>query len=134
MKMGIGLAAGIVMMGLGYQVQAAGTLHSQSTPALIEKGRAVYSVNCQMCHGEKGDGNGPAGAMMKPKPRTFSDIKGYKGKYKGFKAHEPQGLFETATKGLPGTSMPGYAHLSEEDRWALAHYITDAFIKTAAKK
>jgi mono/diheme cytochrome c family protein len=25
------------------------------------------------CHGDKGDGNGPAGAVLTPKPRDFTD-------------------------------------------------------------
>ena len=51
------------------------------TPELLEKGKTVYTVNCMTCHGEKGDGNGPAGQYMNPKPRDFA-----KEKFKGGKS------------------------------------------------
>ena len=37
------------------------------------KGEAHYKTLCISCHGEKGDGNGPAGASMNPKPGNFTD-------------------------------------------------------------
>lgn len=37
------------------------------------KGEAQYKTLCVSCHGEKGDGNGPAGAAITPKPTNFTD-------------------------------------------------------------
>ncbi len=37
------------------------------------KGETHYKTLCIACHGEKGDGNGPAGAAMNPKPGNFTD-------------------------------------------------------------
>jgi cytochrome c oxidase cbb3-type subunit 3 len=37
------------------------------------KGEANYKTLCVSCHGEKGDGNGPAGAALNPKPTNFTD-------------------------------------------------------------
>lgn len=37
------------------------------------KGEANYKTLCVACHGEKGDGNGPAGAALNPKPGNFTD-------------------------------------------------------------
>ena len=37
------------------------------------KGEATYKTMCVSCHGEKGDGNGPAGAALTPKPTNFTD-------------------------------------------------------------
>ncbi len=37
------------------------------------KGEAQYKTFCVSCHGEKGDGNGPAGAALTPKPTNFTD-------------------------------------------------------------
>ena len=87
-----------------------------ATPTLLEKGKAVFAVNCLTCHGENGDGMGPAGQYLNPKPRNFAKDK-FK---KGDKADQ---IFQTITKGLDGTAMVSFAHLSEEDRWALAHYV-----------
>ncbi len=37
------------------------------------KGAEKYKTLCVSCHGEKGDGNGPAGAALTPKPTNFTD-------------------------------------------------------------
>lgn len=37
------------------------------------KGEAKYKTLCVSCHGEKGDGNGPAAAALNPKPTNFTD-------------------------------------------------------------
>lgn len=87
-----------------------------STPALLEKGKAAYTTNCLSCHGEKGDGKGPAGAYMKPAPRNFATDK--------FKAGDKvDAVFNTITKGLPNTAMVAFGYLSEEDRWGLSYYV-----------
>ena len=41
------------------------------TEELVAKGRAAYEVACASCHGTLGDGNGPAGQYLNPKPRQF---------------------------------------------------------------
>ncbi|MDZ4678591.1 MAG: cytochrome c [Oligoflexia bacterium] len=88
----------------------------KATPQLLEKGKASYMINCLTCHGEKGDGNGVAGQYMNPKPRDFAKAKFKKGK-------KPEQIFNTLTKGMDGTSMASFASLSEEERWAVAHYV-----------
>jgi mono/diheme cytochrome c family protein len=44
------------------------------------QGRSIYENKCQMCHGPKGDGNGPAAAAFNPKPASFTDSKFWKQK------------------------------------------------------
>lgn len=38
-----------------------------------KKGETSYKQFCVACHGEKGDGNGPAAASLTPKPTSFAD-------------------------------------------------------------
>lgn len=97
----------------------------KSTPQLIEKGKAAYATNCEMCHGSKGDGNGPAGAAMNPKPRDFS------GPFKNGK--KPAEVFKSISEGLAGTAMAGFAHIPEEDRWGIVYHVL-SFDKPAKKK
>ena len=89
-----------------------------SSPEMIAKGKAAFTTNCVVCHGDKGDGNGVAGAALNPKPANFTDA-AYK--YKG--GNTPEKLFKTVSEGLPGTAMTAFGHLPEQDRWALVHYI-----------
>jgi DMSO reductase family type II enzyme heme b subunit len=114
-----------------------------AAPALVgaqagdaNAGKAVYQLKCVGCHGEKGDGKGPAAELLVPQPRDFtSGI--YKIRTTAGKAPSDQDLFKVITDGMPGTSMPSWAVLSEKDRWNLVAYIkafaADKF-KEAPKK
>src|SRR5262250_543949 len=45
----------------------------QTSPQIrqLELGRTVYATYCVGCHGERGDGAGPAARFLNPKPRDF---------------------------------------------------------------
>jgi len=95
---------------------------SKSNPKLIAKGKTVYDMSCASCHGEKGDGNGAVGGALNPKPRNFVDPKAENGKFK--KGKTPKEVFNTITNGLPENPvMASFASLSEEERWAVTHYV-----------
>ena len=40
---------------------------------MIDRGRAIYKVNCVACHGDTGKGDGPASGAMKPPPRDHTE-------------------------------------------------------------
>ncbi len=74
--------------------------------AAVEAGEQVYLKRCAACHGEKGDGNGPAARYLNPRPRDFT-----LGMFKlrSTSSGDPpldSDLIETVEKGIPGTSMP----------------------------
>jgi DMSO reductase family type II enzyme heme b subunit len=100
-----------------------------AAPALVDAqagdanaGKAVYQLKCVGCHGEKGDGKGPAAELLVPQPRDFtSGI--YKIRTTAGKAPSDQDLFRIITDGMPGTSMPSWAVLPEKERWHLVAYI-----------
>lgn len=87
-----------------------------STPELVAKGKQLFLVNCASCHGPEGKGDGERAAELNPKPRNYNTEK-----FK-FGATSPQ-IYKTLTDGSPGTSMPAFALLPAEDRWALVHYV-----------
>lgn len=87
-----------------------------SSPELIAKGQGIYKSTCAVCHGEKGDGNGPAGGALNPKARNFLTEK--------FKyGSKPEEVFKLISQGSKNTSMASFAHLPEADRWALTYYV-----------
>jgi mono/diheme cytochrome c family protein len=84
---------------------------------MVKHGAAVYKINCAMCHGEKGLGDGIAGRALNPKPRDFVEGKWTKG-------GSSLELFASIRDGVSGTSMQGYKDaLSAKDRWALIQFI-----------
>ncbi|MFT4956318.1 MAG: high-affinity iron transporter [Brevundimonas sp.] len=90
-------------------------LAPQTIPNL-PRGAALYAEQCAVCHGATGRGDGPGAAGLEPAPIAFTDRD---------RARERSlfGLYQVIGQGLDGTAMPSFAHLSAEDRWALAFYV-----------
>ncbi len=86
----------------------------RKTPELAEKGKASFAKNCTACHGKGGQGDGPAAKALKPPPENLV-------------THPMKGgapaVFEVLAKGVKGTGMVAFKHLSEEERWALAYFV-----------
>lgn len=55
------------------------------TPASIAKGKAIFEGKgtCFNCHGTSGKGDGPAGAILNPTPRNFTNPKFHKNRTDG---------------------------------------------------
>jgi mono/diheme cytochrome c family protein len=89
-------------------------------PAQLAAGRRLYEKDanpgCQVCHGIKGDGMGPMSGQFDPPPRNFACAQTVKG--------IPDGqFFWIIQNGSPGTSMPSFGALREEQIWQLVRYL-----------
>ena len=84
---------------------------------LINKGREMYKGNCVSCHGDAGEGNGPAGAVLNPKPRNLTSSEGW------VNGTTIALLYKTLDEGMLKTGMPSYNHLPPADRFALIHFV-----------
>ncbi|WP_447987102.1 cbb3-type cytochrome c oxidase subunit I [Nitrospira sp. Nam74] len=96
----------------------------QAQEEVLSLGRQVYERRCAGCHGDKGDGKGPAARFLSPQARDFTT-----GIYKfksttGKDALPTDGdLYVSVTHGLWGTSMPSWQNLSDRERWAVVQYL-----------
>lgn len=99
----------------------------KSTPALLEIGKKIYEVNCLACHGAAGDGEGPVGKVLNPKPRNF-------GKDPFKQGVKPEAVFASVTGGVKNTAMVGWAQLSDNDRWAVTYYVLTMVPKPDPKR
>ena len=116
------LGAGIVLAGLSGAAALA-------APGNADKGEKVYQFRCLACHGDEGDGLGPAAERLNPPPRDFTMAQ-YKIRTTGFEEIAPADadLVRMIHDGMPGTAMPGWGDLlSEQDIDDLV-----VFIKTLA--
>ncbi len=96
-----------------------------AAPGDAEKGEEIYAARCIGCHGEEGDGLGPAAERLNPPPRDFT-LGLYKIKTTGFDDIVPNDddLFRIIRDGMPATSMPGWGDvLSDQDMWDLIAYL-----------
>ena len=93
----------------------------QATPANLKAGETLFHktakpMTCELCHGKRGDGKGPAGSGSNPAPRNFTCSETMKDISDG----QMFGIIKT---GSPGTIMPAFKNLKDEEAWQLIHYI-----------
>lgn len=81
----------------------------------LARGSALYQANCVSCHGAKGHGDGPLAAQLNPPPIALSE-------HDRAKERSVFSLQQIISHGVAGTSMPSFAQLSEEDRWAISFF------------
>jgi mono/diheme cytochrome c family protein len=89
------------------------------TSEVVKEAPSIYETKCSKCHGDKGDGKGSATKGLDVKPRNYRD--------KTVMEKIPDGqLFWIIANGSDpeATEMGSYKKkLSEEQMWALVHYI-----------
>jgi mono/diheme cytochrome c family protein len=94
-----------------------------TNPRLIARGKQIYTERCAVCHGDTGDGKGPAGLVLPLKPPDLRDAKmigEMTGNYWFWRVSEGGNAepFKSA-----GSTMPAWKdELSVEDRWAVIAY------------
>jgi mono/diheme cytochrome c family protein len=90
---------------------------------MIARGKEIYTAKCAVCHGDSGDGKGPAGAALPLHPpdlRNRAAVAEMRDNYWVWRVSEG-GLVEPFKS--KGSAMPPWkAELSREDRWAVIAY------------
>ncbi len=92
------------------------------TPANIKAGEKLYQKNakplaCAQCHGKAGDGNGPLGGGLTPKPRNFACAETMDQITDGQ-------MFWIIQNGSAGTGMTAFKKtLKKDEIWQLIHYL-----------
>jgi mono/diheme cytochrome c family protein len=98
------------------------TLHQpaeaeQPSTENLKHGNQLFQKNCAQCHGELGDGKGPAAANLLPGPANFK-----------FKRPDFDYIVAVLNEGIPGTAMPSWKNqISEPDLQALARFVRSLF-------
>jgi len=88
-----------------------------ATPSRVTNGQQLFAEHCASCHGDQGEGDGPAGVALQPRPRDLTSLAGWK---RGVRLSD---IFRTTSLGLEGSQMPGFDYLTVEERFALAHSV-----------
>ncbi len=80
---------------------------------VVSGAKKMAEANCVACHGAKGVGDGPAAAALPVKPANWTSPT--------VQSESDGEIFWKISNGRG--PMPPWKHLSENDRWALVHYI-----------
>ena len=106
------------------QLVEASQFSAPTTEEWLAHGKRVYERRCLGCHGENGDGNGPAATFMyEMRPRDFR-LGLFKFRLTESGALPTDGdLMRTITRGVRGTAMPTWHMLPDKDRLAVIQYI-----------
>jgi len=86
------------------------------SPEAVARGRALFVVNCVLCHGARADGRGQRAAGFSKKPADFTDP-AWRERTSARRA------YFAIREGLRGTPMPSWKALSEDECWDLAAYV-----------
>ena len=92
--------------------------YEKGTPELLAHGKELFQINCAVCHGPDGRGDGAGGASLNPHPRNF-----HAAANTWTHGNTALSIYYTLAIGSPGTGMASYKSLLPEDRWALVHYV-----------
>lgn len=86
-------------------------------------GKKVYQRNCMHCHGTTGDGQGPTAPYLNPLPRDFRNgVFKFTSTHSGEKATR-EDLRQLLANGIPGTYMPSFLLLGEDETTAVIEYV-----------
>ncbi len=106
------------------------------TKANLDRGRERFNINCAICHGGSGRGNGPVGLRWPPtKPPSYLAVAGrVPFPDRSGADQKPDRIDERVQNLVDGeifnvitngyATMPAYGHqVPVKDRWAIIHYI-----------
>ncbi|MEX0718243.1 MAG: cytochrome c [Planctomycetaceae bacterium] len=89
----------------------------------LQQGKKLYAVHCMHCHGVTGDGNGPTAKYLDPLPRDYRHgIFKFTSTRSGMRARR-EDLRRTVIEGIPGTNMPSFLLLEDDELDAIIEYV-----------
>ncbi len=84
----------------------------------------LYDLHCAVCHGDTGTGQGPAAPFLFPPPTNFTHGNfRWVGTQNAIASEED--ILRTLERGLPGSAMPSWSWLPDEDLRGLARFVRE---------
>jgi mono/diheme cytochrome c family protein len=86
-------------------------------------GQQAYREHCIHCHGTSGDGKGPTAEYLKPYPRDYRLAKFKFTSTSRDSRPSRDDLHRTVRQGIPGTYMPSFLLLDDDELDAIVEYV-----------
>jgi high-affinity iron transporter len=87
----------------------------------------LYQAQCSACHGQQGQGDGPASMGLEPAPTDFTDLARAENR-------SLLGLYDAISKGIDDTAMMAFTDLTDQQRWSLAFYVGSLAFQSQAQQ
>jgi len=84
-------------------------------PASIARGAELFHINCVMCHGQLGKGDGPVSVYLQNKPADLTNLP--------VQALSDGGIFLTVSQGIHGKMPALNENLTVRERWDVVNYV-----------
>jgi mono/diheme cytochrome c family protein len=82
----------------------------------LARGKQLYDINCALCHGPAGQGNGPFAAFLRPRtPANLTEGNALSG--------SDGAMFMVITNGVPGAMPALKENLDVRSRWDVVNYV-----------
>jgi DMSO reductase family type II enzyme heme b subunit len=113
----------------------AGRARSAPADAGVDLARAgeLFTRQCAACHGPTGEGNGLGAYLLSPLPRDFTS-----GRFRLVSTQNgvptDEDVVATLRRGMPGSAMPPFDWMGENDLRSLAAYVRKLAIDGKARK
>lgn len=96
-------------------------------PPNLQLGATLYQNLCASCHGVTGHADGPLAAKLSPPPIALAD-------HDRARERSVFSLQQIITQGVDGTSMPSFAQLTDDERWAIAYFASTLSYSAAERQ
>ena len=88
---------------------------TEADEASLARGKELYTINCQMCHGEGGAGNGPIAALLLNRPANFAT--------EVVQSKSDGSFFLTISNGIDGRMPALNENLTVSERWDVVNFL-----------
>jgi len=88
---------------------------SKADDSSIARGAELFRINCQMCHGQTAEGNGPIAPFLANKPANLTSPV--------VQSKSDGSIFLTITNGVAGKMPPLNENLTVSERWDVVNFI-----------
>jgi len=87
----------------------------EADDASLTRGKQLFVINCQMCHGQTGEGTGPIAPFLANKPANLTSPV--------VQSKSDGSMFLTITNGITGKMPPLNENLLVSERWDVVNFI-----------
>lgn len=81
----------------------------------LERGAELFKINCVLCHGPQGKGDGPLASHLKNKPFDLTSF--------AIHSYTDGGIFFFISAGVPGKMPALNENLTIRERWDVVNYV-----------